>query len=283
MSAPPDPRRRTSTQRVTTWRDGVPSERDDILIGEEPAQISVAGPDQQQIEVAVTMRTPGNDEELAVGFLVSESLIAPSDLLRVSFGDPLHTSRPENHILVHLRTPFDAARIPARTTVATASCGICGKASLDDVVQRIGRVEKITHISGASLLQLPDQLRGAQDLFAGTGGLHAAAAVSVDTDGSLHIKTVREDVGRHNAVDKLAGEAALRGALPLKNTLLLLSGRCSFELVQKAAVAGFAAIACVGAPSSLAAETAERLGICLIGFLRERSFNVYTEQGVVQP
>lgn len=283
MSAPPDPRRRTSTQRVTTWRDGVPSERDDLLIGEEPAQISVAGPDGQQIEVAVTMRTPGNDEELAVGFLVSEGLVTQRDVEHVSFGDPLHTSQPENHILVHLRGSFDAARIPARTTVATASCGICGKASLDDVVQRLGRVEKITQISGAPLLQLPDQLRAAQDLFAGTGGLHAAAAVSVDIDGSLHIKTVREDVGRHNAVDKLIGEAALRGALPLKNTLLLLSGRCSFELVQKAAAAGFAAIACVGAPSSLAVETAERLGICLIGFLRERSFNVYTEQGVVQP
>jgi FdhD protein len=283
MSAPPDPRRRTSTQRVTTWRDGVAAERDDLLIGEEPAQISVAGPDQQQIEVAVTMRTPGNDEELAVGFLVSESLIAPSDVLRVSFGDPLHTSQPENHILVRLRTSFDAALIPARTTVATASCGICGKASLDDVVQRLGRVEKIARISSASLLQLPDQLRAAQDLFENTGGLHAAAAVNVAADGSLQIGTVREDVGRHNAVDKLIGEAALRSALPLKSTLLLLSGRCSFELVQKAAAAGFAAISCVGAPSSLAVETAERLGICLVGFLRERSFNVYTEQGVVQP
>jgi len=282
MSAPPDPRRRTSTQRVTTWRDGVATERDDLLIGEEPAQISVAGPDGQQIEVAVTMRTPGSDEELAVGFLVSESLIAPSDVVRVTFGDPLHTSQPENHILVRLRSSFDAARIPARTTVATASCGICGKASLDDVVQRLGRVEKIPQISGASLLQLPDQLRGAQDLFAGTGGLHAAAAVSVEVDGSLQIGTVREDVGRHNAVDKLIGEAALRGALPFKSTLLLLSGRCSFELVQKAATVGFSAIACVGAPSSLAVETAERLDICLIGFLRERSFNVYTEQGVVQ-
>jgi FdhD protein len=229
------------------------------------------------------MRTPGNDEELAVGFLVSETLIAPSDVLRVSFGDPLHTSQPENHILVRLRTSFDAARIPARTTVATASCGICGKASLDDVVQRLGRVEKIPRISGASLLHLPDQLRAAQDLFESTGGLHAAAAVSVAADGSLSITTVREDVGRHNAVDKLIGEAALRGALPLASSLLMLSGRCSFELVQKAAAAGFAAIACVGAPSSLAVETAERLGICLIGFLRERSFNVYTEQGVVQP
>ena len=283
MSAPPDPRRRTTTQRITTWRDGVPTERDDLLIGEEPAQISVAGPDQQQIDVAVTMRTPGHDEELAVGFLVSETLITGSDVLRVSFGDPLHASQPENHILVHLRTPFDAARIPVRTTVATASCGICGKASLDDVVQRIGRVEKITLVSGTSLLQLPDQLRASQDLFENTGGLHAAAAVSVAASGSLSITTVREDVGRHNAVDKLIGEAALRGALPLASSLLLLSGRCSFELVQKAAAAGFAAIACVGAPSSLAVETAERLGICLIGFLRERSFNVYTEQGVVQP
>jgi FdhD protein len=282
MSAPPDPRRRTSTQRVTTWRDGVAAERDDLLIGEEPAQISVAGPDQQQIEVAVTMRTPGNDEELAVGFLVSETLIAPSDVLHVSFGDPLHTSQPENHILVRLRTSFDAARIPARTTVATASCGICGKASLDDVAQRLGRVKKIPRISGASLLQLPDQLRAAQDLFESTGGLHAAAAVSVAAAGLMNITTVREDVGRHNAVDKLIGEAALRGALPLASSLLLLSGRCSFELVQKAAAAGFAAIACVGAPSSLAVETAERLGICLIGFLRERSFNVYTEQGAVQ-
>ena len=282
MSASPDPRRRTSTQRVTTWRDGVAAERDDLLIGEEPAQISVAGPDQPQIEVAVTMRTPGNDEELAVGFLVSETLITSSDVLRVSFGDPLHTSQPDNHILVRLRTSFDAARIPARTTVATASCGICGKASLDDVVQRLGRVEKIARISGASLLQLPDQLRAAQDLFESTGGLHAAAAVNVAADGSLQFGTVREDVGRHNAVDKLIGEAALRGALPLASSLLLLSGRCSFELVQKAAAAGFAAIACVGAPSSLAVETAERLGICLIGFLRERSFNVYTEQGAVQ-
>ena len=283
MSAPLDPRRRTVTQRITTWRDGAPTERDDLLIGEEPAQISVVGPNQQQIEVAVTMRTPGNDEELAVGFLVSESLITPSDVLSVTFGDPLHASQPENHILVQLRGSFDATRIPARTTVATASCGICGKASLDDVVQRLGRVEKIARISGASLLQLPDQLRGAQDLFENTGGLHAAAAVSVEADGSLQIGAVREDVGRHNAVDKLIGEAALRGALPLKNTLLLLSGRCSFELVQKAAAAGFAAIACVGAPSSLAVETAERFGICLIGFLRERSFNVYTEQGAVQP
>ncbi|MEI6271344.1 MAG: formate dehydrogenase accessory sulfurtransferase FdhD [Chloroflexota bacterium] len=283
MSAPLDPRRRTVTQRITTWRDGAPTERDDLLIGEEPAQISVVGPNQQQIEVAVTMRTPGNDEELAVGFLVSESLITPSDVLSVTFGDPLHASQPENHILVQLRGSFDATRIPARTTVATASCGICGKASLDDVVQRLGRVEKIARISASSLLKLPDQLRSAQDLFDGTGGLHAAAAVSVEADGSLQIGAVREDVGRHNAVDKLIGEAAFRGALPLKNTLLLLSGRCSFELVQKAAAVGLSAIACVGAPSSLAVETAERLGICLIGFLRERSFNVYTEQGAVQP
>jgi len=277
-----DPQRRTRTQRVLAWRDGLATERDDTLIGEEPAQISVAGPDGRPIEVAVTMRTPGQDEELAIGFLVSESLINPSDVERVSFGDPLDASQPENHILVHLRSSFDAARIPTRTTVATASCGICGKASIDDVVQRLGRVQPIARINHDALLELPTQLRGAQALFGETGGLHAAATVTVAVSGALTIATVREDVGRHNAVDKLIGEAARRGALPLSGSLLLLSGRCSFELVQKAAAAGFGAIACVGAPSSLAAETAERLGICLIGFLRERSFNLYTQFSVVQ-
>ena len=283
MSAPLDPRRRTSTRLIATWRDGVAVERDDLLVGEEPAQISVAGPGQAPIDVAVTMRTPGGDDELAVGFLVSEALIQPSDVDRVSFGDPLHASQPENHIVVHLRTSFDATRIPARTTVATASCGICGKASLDDVAQRIGRVAPVSHLSAASMLGLVDRLRSAQQLFEGTGGLHAAAAVDVRSDGTVEIATVREDVGRHNAVDKLIGEAALRGGLPLEGRLLLLSGRCSFELVQKGAVAGFGAIACVGAPSSLAVETAERLGICLVGFLRDRSFNVYSEPGAVRP
>ncbi|MFM8628494.1 MAG: formate dehydrogenase accessory sulfurtransferase FdhD [Candidatus Limnocylindrus sp.] len=283
MSGTPDPQRRTALRRVRTWRDGVARERDDTLTGEEPAQISVVDADGVRIDVAVTMRTPGQDEELAVGFLVSESLIVQTSVARVTFGDPLDASQPENHISVHVKGPFDAARVPTRTTVATASCGICGKASIDDVVQRLGRVQSIMRISDVALLKLPAQLRDAQAIFGETGGIHAAATVAVAPSGALTISVVREDVGRHNAVDKLIGEAALRLALPLSGALLLLSGRCSFELVQKAAAAGYGAIACVGAPSSLAVETAERLGICLIGFLREGSFNVYTQFDVVQP
>jgi FdhD protein len=282
MSGTPDPQRRTTPHRVRTWRDGVARERDDTLTGEEPAQISVVDADGLRLDVAVTMRTPGQDEELAVGFLVSESLIAQASVARVTFGDPLDASQPENHISVHVKGAFDAARIPTRTTVATASCGICGKASIDDVVQRLGRVQPIMRIDHDALLKLPAQLRDAQSIFGETGGIHAAATVAVAPSGALSITAVREDVGRHNAVDKLIGEAALRLALPLSGALLLLSGRCSFELVQKAAAAGYGAIACVGAPSSLAVETAERLGICLIGFLRESSFNAYTQFDVVQ-
>lgn len=282
MSGTPDPQRRTTPHRVRTWRDGVARERDDTLTGEEPAQISVVDTDGLRLDVAVTMRTPGQDEELAVGFLVSESLVAQSSVARVTFGDPLDASQPENHISVHVTGAFDAARIPTRTTVATASCGICGKASIDDVVQRLGRVQPIMRIDHDALLKLPAQLRDAQSIFVETGGIHAAATVAVAPSGALSISAVREDVGRHNAVDKLIGEAALRQALPLSGALLLLSGRCSFELVQKAAAAGYGAIACVGAPSSLAVETAERLGICLIGFLRESSFNAYTQFDVVQ-
>lgn len=267
---------------MRTWSDGVARDRDDHLTGEEPAQISVVDDTGLRTDVAVTMRTPGQDDELAVGFLVSESLISQDAVARIAFGDPIDVSQPENHIGVHLKGPFDATRVPTRTTVATASCGICGKASIDDVVQRLGRVEQIARIDHDALLGLPGQLRDAQSIFEETGGLHAAAAVVVGSSGALRIDTVREDVGRHNAVDKLIGEAALRGALPRSGALLLLSGRCSFELVQKAAAAGFGAIACVGAPSSLAVETSERLGICLIGFLRERSFNVYTGFDVVQ-
>ena len=282
MSGTPDPQRRTTPHRVRTWRDGVARERDDTLTGEEPAQISVVDADGLRLDVAVTMRTPGQDEELAIGFLVSESLIAQASVARVTFGDPLDASQPENHISVHVKGAFDAARIPTRTTVATASCGICGKASIDDVVQRLGRVQPIMRIDHDALLKLPAQLRDAQSIFGETGGIHAAATVAVAPSGALSISAVREDVGRHNAVDKLIGEAALRLALPLSGALLLLSGRCSFELVQKAAAAGYGAIACVGAPSSLAVETAERLGICLIGFLRESSFNAYTQFDVVQ-
>lgn len=169
MSGTPDPQRRTTPHRVRTWRDGIAHERDDTLTGEEPAQISVVDADGLRLDVAVTMRTPGQDEELAVGFLVSESLITQTSVARVTFGDPLDASQPENHISVHVTGAFDAARIPTRTTVATASCGICGKASIDDVVQRLGRVQPIKRIDHDALLRLPAQLRDAQSIFGETG------------------------------------------------------------------------------------------------------------------
>ena len=268
-------------RRVTTWRAGARSDRDDHLAGEEPMQILAAGPSESPVEIAVTMRTPGNDAELAIGLMVSEGLIDQGDVEHVAFDDPIEASHPENRIVVHLRRPIDPSNIPQRTTIASASCGICGKASIDDVVLRCGIPAPIERIRLSALLALPDALRGEQEIFGRTGALHAAAIVVVDGEGNLEIEAVREDVGRHNAVDKLIGAAAIRGALPYSGRLLLLSGRCSFELVQKAGAAGIGAIASVGAPSDLAVETAERLGICLIGFLRGDAANVYARSDVV--
>jgi FdhD protein len=275
---PHDPMRRTAKRAISAWRDGAQTPLDDLLAGEEPMQILLAGAGSAPIEVAVTMRTPGNDNELAVGFLVSEGLINAADVERVAYADPVDAAQPENHLVVHLKGAFDTKRIVERTTIASASCGICGKASIDDVVGRCAPVVPTARLSAAALGTLPSALRTAQPVFDRTGGLHAAALVGVGAGGAVQIEMVREDVGRHNAVDKLIGAAALAHTLPLTGRLLLLSGRCSFELVQKAAAAGIGAIACIGAPSDLAVETAEGLGICLIGFLRENSLNVYTER-----
>ena len=196
-------------------------------------QILAAGPSESPVEIAVTMRTPGNDAELAIGLLVSEGLIDQGDVEHVAFDDPIEASHPENRIVVHLRRPIDPSNIPQRTTIASASCGICGKASIDDVVLRCGIPAPIERIRLSALLALPDALRGEQEIFGRTGALHAAAIVVVDGEGNLEIDAVREDVGRHNAVDKLIGAAAIRGALPYSGRLLLLSGRCSFELDRK--------------------------------------------------
>ena len=281
MSESPDPKRRSSIRSIVAWRGGVAAVREDHLAGEEPMQILAAGPQQEPIEVAVTMRTPGSDAELAVGLLVSEGLVTQDDIDRISFDDPIEASHPENRVVVHLRRVLDRTTIPERTTIASASCGICGKASIDDIVRRCSVTLPISRIRLPALLALPDALRDRQEIFGKTGSLHAAAIVAVGMSGDLDIVMVREDVGRHNAVDKLIGEAALRGALPYAGHLLLLSGRCSFELVQKAGSVGIGAIAAVGAPSDLAVETAERLGICLIGFLRGDTANVYTRSEAV--
>jgi FdhD protein len=186
-------------------------------------------------------------------------------------GDPATRSNPDDEVVVRLRAPFDAARIAERHFVATASCGICGKASLDAVQVRCAPIPDGPVVAGATLLALPDRLRAAQRAFSATGGIHAAGLFTPDGE----LVAMREDVGRHNALDKLLGSQVLAGRTPLHDRVLLVSGRAGFELVQKAAVAGIPVMAAVSAPSDLAAEAAERLGVTLVGFLRGDGYNIY--------
>jgi FdhD protein len=275
--APPVPRqpddRRSSARDVLVVRDGRVLRRPDRLAGEEPMAIRVAGPGQAPVDVAVTMRTPGHDAELAVGFLVSEGLLAPADLsgLTVEVGHPGDVATPENELTVRIRRPFDAAAVPARAFVASASCGICGRASLDDIAIRCDVLPPGPRVTAAVVAALPDRLRAGQAVFEQTGGLHASGLL--DAAGTL--LAVREDVGRHNALDKLVGAAALAAELPLHDRVLAVSGRVSFEIVQKAAVAGIAFVVAVSAPTDLAVEAAERVGMTLVGFVRDGGFNVY--------
>jgi FdhD protein len=235
----------------------------DVLAVEEPLQIRVNGRD-----VAVAMRTPGHDAELAAGFLFSEGILSRrSDLAAV------HCA--ENTVDLTLAAGVELPE--PRNFYATSSCGVCGKASVDSlraagcqIVAASARVRlDVIHA-------LPETLRASQRAFEHTGGLHAAALF--DFDGALQI--AREDVGRHNAVDKLVGAAFFENALPLSTRILMLSGRASFELLQKAAMAGIPVVASVGAPSSLAVETARRFGIALAGFVRQGRFNIYTSPDV---
>ena len=273
---PPDDRS-TSAHDILAVRDGSADRRPDFLVGEEPMAIRVVGPGQAPVDVAVTMRTPGHDAELAVGFLVSEGLLAPADLagIVVELASPADVATPENELVVRIGRHLDPATVPARAFVASASCGICGKASLDDVVVRCAPLAAGPRVDAAVIAALPDRLRAGQAVFERTGGLHACGLF--DAAGTL--LAVREDVGRHNALDKLIGTAALAGQLPLHDRVLAVSGRVSFEIVQKAAVAGIALVAAVSAPTDLAVEAAERVGMTLVGFVRGGGFNVYAGEG----
>jgi FdhD protein len=262
---------RMAAARVLAVDGGSVAERDDRLAGEEPMQILAAGPDQAPLEVAVTMRTPGHEAELAVGFLFSEGLIEPGEVRDVTFAASADVARPDDAVTVHLARPFDASRVAERHFVATASCGICGKASIDEVAMRCDPLPEGPVVSRETLAGLPGRLREAQETFEATGGLHASGLFK--PDGTLVI--LREDVGRHNALDKVIGERYLAEALPLHRSILLVSGRVSFEIAQKAAVGGIPILAAVSAPSDLAVLTAERLGMTLVGFLRGDRFNVY--------
>ena len=230
----------------------------DRVAVEEPLEIRVNGE-----AVAVTMRTPGNDEELALGFCLSEGIV------------PANARLPHNLAAntVEVDAPgFDPGKL-RRSFYTTSSCGVCGKGALEAVAIEAPAVDSKLRVGSTVVASLPDTLRSAQATFAATGGLHATGLFT--SDGSL--TCVREDVGRHNALDKVVGWAYRRQLLPLAEFVLCVSGRLSFELVQKAAVAGCPLLAAVGAPSSLAIELAADRGITLCGFVRGTRFNVYTE------
>lgn len=266
-------RRNVTRRRMLAVRDGVGSERPDDLATEEPMEIRVEGPDGVTVSVAVTMRTPGSDFELAAGFLFTEGLIeGREDVRRVSYCEDLPADEQHyNVVTVSLSRPFDQ-EVLRRNFFANSSCGICGKATLEQVEVRCDRVAAGPVVKAELLSWLPEGLRAAQKVFERTGGLHAAGLFA--PDGTL--LSVREDVGRHNAVDKVVGEEVLVGGLPLSDRLLQVSGRVSFEIVQKAGRAGIPIVSAVSAPSSLAVEAAEHLGMTLVAFVRDGRFNVYT-------
>ena len=272
------PTRHVTSTKVVAVRGAELDVRDDLVVGEEPLEIRAAGPRQEPVQVAVTMRTPGHEEELALGFLTSEGLLEGNEVTGVQYGDPGVMAEPDDSVLVRLARRFDPSLVAKRNFVATASCGICGKASIDDVAVRCEPLPRGLPVVARSVItSLPDALRAAQAAFERTGGLHAAGLF--ETDGRL--VAIREDVGRHNALDKLIGSRVRARELPLWDRILLVSGRVSFEIVQKAAVAGVPIICAVSAPSDLAVRLADRLGVTLVGFLRGDGFNVYSHDGRV--
>jgi FdhD protein len=230
------------------------SERDAVAV-EEPLEIRIGGE-----PVAVTMRTPGHDEELALGFCLTEGLA------------PREATLPED--LAANTVDVDAEK-PAfrRSFYTSSSCGVCGKGALEAVAVEAPRVDSGLRVDTRVVAALPERLRGAQAAFAATGGLHATGLFTAEGE----LLCVREDVGRHNAMDKVVGWAFGEGRLPLADAVLCVSGRLSFELVQKAAVAGCPVLVAVGAPSSLAVELATDRGVTLCGFVRDGKLNVYTE------
>jgi FdhD protein len=270
-------RRRGQTRaRVRVVEAGRATVRRDLLATEEPLEIRIRDLGESR-PVAVTMRTPGQDFELAAGFLFAEGIVSGrDDIAQLSFcvGDDACAGEQQyNAITVDLRphVALDSA-VFARNFGVTSACGVCGKASLDQIERRgIAPLDSTAAVPHEVIYGLPDTLRSAQSLFAKTGGLHAAGLF--DLDGNLI--ALREDVGRHNAVDKLIGWALLEGKLPLDERLVLVSGRSSFEIAQKVVAAGVPVLCAVSAPSSLAVDLAARFGLTLVGFLRGDRFNIY--------
>jgi FdhD protein len=244
----------------------------DVLAVEEPLEIRIGCTiDGQRVHrpISLTMRTPGDDADLAVGYLFTEGIIVKREQV-----EGVHSCGGKNAVRVDLRpdVAVDLKRLD-RQSFTSSSCGVCGKTTIDSIRVRLARRGPLSSspVDAEVIQRLPGDLRGAQSIFERTGGLHASALF--DLDGNL--QELREDVGRHNALDKLIGSEFLAGHTPLANRILLVSGRASFELVQKAAVADIPILAAVGAPSSLAVELAAESGMTLIGFVKPERFNVY--------
>lgn len=260
-----------SQRRVIVQNGEDRREHGDSLAVEEPLAILVShGPlsARQRTAISITMRTPGDDADLAAGFLFAEGVLRePGQILRIEASSAESAIRVE----VHPEVSLDLHHLDRRG-FTTSSCGVCGKTALDAIEAACDGPRPGGSVSPAIIHELPDRLREAQPAFSRTGGLHAAALF--DLNGKL--LAVREDVGRHNAVDKLIGAELRASRTPLHDRILLVSGRASFELIQKAAMAGVPIFAAIGAPSSLAVSLAERMGLTLLGFVREQRFNIYT-------
>lgn len=272
----PGPSTRT---RVHEYVEGQVRRHEDRLATEEPLEVRCGWPGTPAYRVSVTMRTPGHDFELATGFLFAEGVVSGPEALRTVAYCTDVTLAPEqehNVVTVSLRSPptsTPAARYDG-SSASTSACGVCGAQSIDDVLgkgQVDTRLGETPAVPAAVVHGLPARLREAQKVFDSTGGLHAAGLFTAQGDPLV----VREDIGRHNAVDKVVGARLLAGVSP-SSPVLCVSGRVGFEIVQKAAAAGVAVLAAVGAPSSLAVDLAERAGVCVVGFVRNQRFVVYS-------
>ncbi|HET9930387.1 MAG TPA: formate dehydrogenase accessory sulfurtransferase FdhD [Polyangiaceae bacterium] len=241
---------------------------DDVLAVEEPLEVRIG--DETW---ATLMRTPGSDHELVVGLLLAEGIIRSAlDVVRVAHCERLDPERTHNVIEVDLAADAGRAELAERRTVSSSACGVCGRTSIDDLLERVERPSTTPNFDAAWLAALPEMLARAQRNFVHTGGLHAAAIAHPERG----VLALREDIGRHNAVDKAVGRLLLDRALPAHDSALVVSGRAGFEIAQKAVVAGLGALVSVSAPSSLAVETAVRSGLVLLGFARGGDYNVYS-------
>lgn len=273
-STKPRAKNKTPIQVVRIEKDKTTNRRD-YLATEEPLELRLLTGGQRQT-LAVTMRTPGNDFELAAGFLLSEGVVSSrEDIKRISYCVDKDLSEEQRYNVVNILLTSnelpELERLERHFQISSA-CGVCGKASLEALENRnIQKIESSLQVSTELLYGLPEKLRKSQGLFEVTGGLHAVALF--DAEGKF--LALREDIGRHNAMDKLLGWATLENLLPLSNHIVLVSGRASFELAQKALVAGIPIFCAVSAPSSLAVDLAKRFDMTLVGFLREERFNIY--------